>query len=448
MPEYPYGPPPTDDELANDYRGKMVAAGERIVAAATAYDVMHKDVYLSWDWPAPTSRRYCAAYRAWRESAEAGEEADEPYSEHQVKFEERQAGAEAWSRSTRIQTLDQLLDACDADLGLWQVERWVANKWEVGTKRPDGSVRVEPLYQVKAWFKRRMDAPVETAIEGLIERLAASAPHYPHVEPLSASGDHLLVPNLYDAHFNKRSADGLYTPAQAARDFMAAADGIVARVLALGLPVGRIMLPAGHDALHADNLAGTTTKGTWVELAADQRDAVDALIDAYAYLIERLAEIAPVDVVVIESNHDRFASYWLGKVLEARFGNHPHVTVDATRSPRKYYRWGKVLIGMEHGDKTKPGALALLMANEAPDLWAGTTYREWLRGHLHHSAGLYRPIADESGVSIRVIPALCPPDEYHLLHGFVGGHRAAEALYYSAQNGPAGAFPVFVDELG
>jgi hypothetical protein len=87
------------------------------------------------------------------------------------------------------------------------------------------------------------------------------------------------------------------------------------------------------------------------------------------------------------------------------------------------------------------------MAMEAPQKWADTTHREWLRGHIHHSAGLYLPVTSEKGVTARAIPALCPPDQWHVLHGFLGGKRAAEVLFYHRTRGPAGMFPVFVDEV-
>ena len=33
-----------------------------------------------------------------------------------------------------IHTLDQLLEYCQVDLTIWEVERFVVNKWEVGAK--------------------------------------------------------------------------------------------------------------------------------------------------------------------------------------------------------------------------------------------------------------------------------------------------------------------------
>src|SRR5690606_34457141 len=73
----------------------------------------------------------------------------------QIVFDDAGETATLDSRkSPRIRTLDDLLASAPVDLSTWEVERHVVNKWEVGTKEPDGRVRVEELWQVKAWFRR------------------------------------------------------------------------------------------------------------------------------------------------------------------------------------------------------------------------------------------------------------------------------------------------------
>lgn len=54
------------------------------------------------------------------------------------------------TRSLRIKTLADLIRVCEIDLKKYQVERWTANKWEVGVKKDDGTVHIEPLFQIKA----------------------------------------------------------------------------------------------------------------------------------------------------------------------------------------------------------------------------------------------------------------------------------------------------------
>lgn len=62
---------------------------------------------------------------------------------------------------TRIHTLDQLLDYFKVDLDVWEVERFVANKWEMGYKDAAGKPGVEQLYQVKAFLRRKRFATLE-----------------------------------------------------------------------------------------------------------------------------------------------------------------------------------------------------------------------------------------------------------------------------------------------
>ena len=62
---------------------------------------------------------------------------------------------------TRICTLEDLLKHANIDLTVWNVDRFVCNKWEVGAKGEDGKIEVEPLFQVKAFLSRRIFATSE-----------------------------------------------------------------------------------------------------------------------------------------------------------------------------------------------------------------------------------------------------------------------------------------------
>ena len=77
---------------------------------------------------------------------------------------------------TRIHTLDELIEYCKVDLAVWEVERFICNKWEVGAKNSDGDLVVEPLFQVKAFLKRRT---VVEAILNEINELKKLAEEYP-----------------------------------------------------------------------------------------------------------------------------------------------------------------------------------------------------------------------------------------------------------------------------
>jgi len=69
---------------------------------------------------------------------------------------------------TRIHTLEELIKFFAVDLETWEVERFIANKWEVAGKFGDkGSEEfvVEPLYQVKAFLRRKRFSDMGKALD-------------------------------------------------------------------------------------------------------------------------------------------------------------------------------------------------------------------------------------------------------------------------------------------
>src|SRR5262249_903572 len=107
------------------------------------------------------------------------------------------------SSPERIHTLDQLLAFCEVDGSEWEVERWVCNKWEVGAKDKAGEIRVSPLFQVKAWLKRKKRiVPPKAEIEALRAKADSYAPRYPAIifRDLKASGN-LAEYSIVDHHF-------------------------------------------------------------------------------------------------------------------------------------------------------------------------------------------------------------------------------------------------------
>lgn len=386
--------------------------------------------------------------------------------EEPATFTEWGDGACASVVSETIRTLDDLVAACKIDLTLWQVDKYEIKSYQAyrrnesknlefdkgkisGYALDEGKLTIVTLYAVKAWLKPRSEQPYEAALDKLLTSLAEVGRRSP-ISPKHARGKHLFVPALFDVHIGRRSVDGTYTVDRAAHDFDLAGDALIARTLAMGLPVDRVLLPVGNDILNADNLEGRTTHGTWQEMAADQRDTIHAAFQSYIALTEKLLELAPVDIVIVESNHDRYSTFVLGMALSAYFTHHKarkYVMIDNAKTPRKYYKYGVNLIGMEHGDKVKAADLGLIMASEVPELWGQTTYRVFFRGHFHKEHAMISPLAEVRGVTVRVFPAFCPLDQWELLMGFIGNQRRAEGLFYHRENGPAGIFPVFVDEL-
>lgn len=63
---------------------------------------------------------------------------------------------------TRIQTLEELVEHCKVDLTVWEVERFICNKWEMGFKDDfTGKAGTVPLFQVKAFLRKRYAANID-----------------------------------------------------------------------------------------------------------------------------------------------------------------------------------------------------------------------------------------------------------------------------------------------
>ncbi len=87
-------------------------------------------------------------------------EADNRPGEDKVEFVDsgNYAVAETFT-SDDVKTLDELIKACQVDTAVWEVDRWVANKYEtpmkVGVKGQERPIIVVQ-YQVKAWLIRKL----------------------------------------------------------------------------------------------------------------------------------------------------------------------------------------------------------------------------------------------------------------------------------------------------
>jgi hypothetical protein len=91
--------------------------------------------------------------------------------------------------------------------------------------------------------------------------------------------------------------------------------------------------------------------------------------------------------------------------------------VEFDESPARYHyhRFGKCLIGVTHGDQTKPTELGEIMAADRPQDWGETDHRYWFTGHIHT-----KTMHDLRGVDVRSFRTLAASDAWS--HG--AGYRS------------------------
>jgi len=261
--------------------------------------------------------------------------------------------------------------------------------------------------------------------------------------PMEQHSNNLFVPCIFDLHIGKL-AWGLETGEDydykiAMNRFRFALEDMIFK--ASSYKVERILFPVGNDIYNSDRAFPfpQTTKGTpqmddlrWQKLF---RVGVQLITEA----VIRLSKVAPVDVVMVYSNHDHERVFYLGETLSAVFNSHPGVFVDNDPPARKYYKWGDVLLGLAHGHNEKPQDLPLIMSSERPREWGMTTYRYWILGHLHHTQKfLTQQSKDYRGVNVMYVTSPSSPDAWHASKAYTGAIKGAEGFVFKGEEGLVG----------
>ena len=360
-----------------------------------------------------------------------------------IKFSSKGGSAELESpKNSRIKSLDDLIDSCHIDLTIWEVDRYVVNKWEVGSN-VDGNVLVEPLFQVKAWLKRKK-IDVEKIRQELIKDFKQYAPaDLSFINRPKSTGDCLLEINIFDLHFGKlcwgEETGENYDTKIAEKRFLKAIETLLKR--AEGFDIEKIVFPIGNDFFNSDNLRNTTTAGTFQDEDLRWQKTFRKGRQLIVKAIDRLNLVADVDVVVVQGNHDFERSFYLGDALECWYNNATNITVDNNANPRKYVKYGKCLIGYTHGNNEKVQNLPLIVAQERPQDWADTKYREIHLGHLHHKREIkYMSTQEYNGVEVRYMRSLSGTDAWHNQKGYKGSVQSAEAFVWNKNEGLIGQF--------
>lgn len=359
-------------------------------------------------------------------------------------------GRATLSAKTRkeITSLDELLEFFEVNQEEWEVEKWVCNQWQVGAKNDDQEITVTPLYQVKAWFRRRKEfCRIREDIEQLVadaKKDLRKAPKLKTPRRSKSKKDFLFVPSIMDPHFGKlcwgRETGWENYDIDTAAELVDAAIADLLDKAAL-YPLAEILFPIGNDFFHVDTEANTTTAGTRQDVDGRWQKAYRAGRRLVQRQILQLREVAPVKVIIVPGNHDEQRVFCLGDCLEAVFDSVSHVEVDAGPSTRKYHRFDKVLLGFDHGKEMPLKRLAAVQQIERRKDWGETRWNEWLIGHWHKKGeAMFMPVEEEQGVRIRTIPSLTPPDAWHAKSGWIGSVRAAEGLIYHRELGHRAQF--------
>lgn len=355
----------------------------------------------------------------------------------------------------QIKTLDELLSICSVDLNTWRVNDYVINKWDVTSFR-NNRPETKQNFQIKAKLSRIIelirDESVKNVFKELVQTYVPPVCNFSFKETLNVLPEHfaslknennLLEISLFDSHFGKLAWHGEtgedYDTKIARKRYIEAIETLLFRAKAYNY--NRIIFPIGNDYFNSDNLNNTTTKGTpqdedlrWQKTFSD---GVKLLIDSINILKQTGV---PIDVIVIPGNHDFSKSYYCGSFIEAWFNCDEQVNVNNGASPRKYYRFGEVLLGFTHGSEEKESSLPLLMATdiESKPMWSITKFHEWHLAHIHRKRKVDYTVIDKSrtinedlGVTVRYLSSITGTEEWHHKKGYVGCNKAGDGFIWN-----------------
>tara|TARA_R100000654_G_scaffold17445_2_gene36490 strand:+ start:2497 stop:3585 length:1089 start_codon:yes stop_codon:yes gene_type:complete len=335
-------------------------------------------------------------------------------------------------RQFRGKTLDNINDNTALDLHL--KERGIEKKDVVSVKHWQSA---NGDYRFSVVTKENLGVNETTIIKNVSKFIQEYSPEYPKIAR-KREGSHLLVVNPADIHIGKyANSDETGEEYNSNIAFVRVIEGIEGLIQkSNGFAIGKILFCIGNDVLHIDNVYNTTTKGTRQDVDGKWWEHLDIAMSLYVKCIERLREIAPVDVVHCMSNHDYQSGYHLAKNLESWFRNAEDVSFDVGVAHRKYYKYGKSLIGFEHGDAAKMDKLPLLMAQEKSQDWADTKFRYWYLHHLHHKIKYkWQDAKDYIGVTVEYLRSPSGSDSWHHRKGYCGIHKAVEGFIHEKENG-------------
>jgi hypothetical protein len=270
------------------------------------------------------------------------------------------------------------------------------------------------------WVKTKADE--ESRVQRLLDAVAALTEPFAGTAPAPdaptyTDEDLLCVIPIGDPHIGMHAWSAEvgedFDLKIAERDLCTAVDHLIA----VAPPAKECLIMPLGDMVHADNKSNTTTRGTPVDVDTRQSKVLGVVIRTIASCVIRaLEKFDVVRLVVINGNHDDYTSLILAHTFAAFFRDNPRVIVDTSPAKFRWHRFGKVLIGMTHGDTCKRTDLPQIMACDRPQDWAETAERLWYTGHVHHET-----VTEMRGCTVESFRTLASSDAWHHASGYRSG---------------------------
>lgn len=181
------------------------------------------------------------------------------------------------------------------------------------------------------------------------------------------------------------------------------------------------------DFFHGDDDRNQTQSGHPLDIDTRHTRVQEVGFWAMVYVIRAaLAKHKHVTVRIVQGNHDPKSSVALRLMLWAYFNNEPRVNIDTSPAAHWYFKFGRVLIGATHGDKSKPKDLGAIMATDRPEDWGSSDFRYFYHGHFHSK----RKDTEHPGCDVEGFQTLAPKDAWHAGQGYRSGRSMTAIILH------------------
>lgn len=287
------------------------------------------------------------------------------------------------------------------------------------------------LFFTNPAYKSEVKKEFDILKESLLAEFAKFSPKYPTIKRVASVDEHLLVLDPADIHIGKLCTSfetGCeYNQQIAVQRVKEGVQGILNKTK--GYNFDKILFVIGNDVLHTDTPRRTTTSGTPQDTDGMWYDNFLTGVQLYVDVINVLCQIADVHVVYNPSNHDYTNGFFLAQLIQTHFRQSKNVTFDVSISHRKYFTYGKNLIGTTHGDGAKTTDLPLLMAHESKD-WTECKHRYIYTHHVHHKIA-----KDIMSVCVEALRSPSGTDSWHHRNGYQHAPKAVEGFIHHKEFG-------------
>jgi len=193
------------------------------------------------------------------------------------------------------------------------------------------------------------------------------------------------------------------------------------------------------DLLHTNDQSNTTKSGHQLDTDSRFFQTLRRGVAAMKFAIElALGRYDKVTVRNQRGNHDEMAVYAVTLALGEFYADNPRVNIIQSATEFFVWEWGNVMLLAAHGDKTSAERLVMMAAAEHPEVWARTSFRMALTGHIHHQTR-----KEYAGMVVESLGSIIPKDAYAHSHAY-SAMRSLVSIVFEEGQGEVARFRVGV----